>query len=308
MRMRWLWTTMAVFGLVAASVVALPSAPAESAIGDFGTSTGSGSAVVANAGDGRYKDRIVWTNWGTAGSSLTGKSVTTWQQVGATTRVEVTCTLSNISGGTLNVYRPGTWAPDGFTRLYRTSDATNNLVSGIGITDNGDVVSFRVVCGTANLVTYTDTTFTTAASTDAISLAGIVIADAEATNGSEYVYATPTTTGATWRVIDAYAGTCSSTYQGRVVAASNQLQLTSSGECSSPGYSATAVLVADGSTGANFTVYGSGLAAVSVGYVLGVDYGDAPASYGVAGGVVQPTWNGGTLSTTNQSIVTGGAW
>ena len=70
MRTRWLWTVVAVLGLAAASVVALPATPAQSAVGDFGTDSGSGSAVVANAGTGRYKDRISWVSWGAPGTAL----------------------------------------------------------------------------------------------------------------------------------------------------------------------------------------------------------------------------------------------
>ena len=33
----------------------------------------------------------------------------------------------------LLAYRPGTWAPDGLTRLYRTTDTPNNLAVGLGL-------------------------------------------------------------------------------------------------------------------------------------------------------------------------------
>ena len=50
-----------------------------------------------------------------------------------------------------------------------------------------------------------------------------------------------------------------------------------------------------------------GLAAVAIGYVLGVDYGDAPAGYGVAGSVVQPTWSNVAVPTTTTAIVSAGS-
>ena len=142
-RTRWMWTVVAVLGLAAASVVALPATPAQSAVGDFGTDSGSGSAVVANAGTGRYKDRISWVSWGAPGTALAAKTVRTWQQVGPTTRLEVTCSLSAITGSVL-AYRPGNWAPDGLTRLYRTTDTPNNLAVGLGLGNDGGTAGFTV--------------------------------------------------------------------------------------------------------------------------------------------------------------------
>jgi len=302
----------AALALVAtAALVVIPSAPAVAAIGDSGTSTGSGSAVVANAGTGRNKDRIVWVNWGSHGTTLLNNaSVKTWQQVGDTTRLEVTCTLTGATANALMAYRPGNWVNDGLTRLYRTSDPTNNLVAGIGLINAG-TQTFTVSCATAQLVTYTDATFGTVSGTPlTVTLAGLVIADAESTGATEHVYASPSNGSATtWRVIDAYGGTCGTNYsaQASAPASTNQLRLTSNGECSGTGnYSATAVAFAQGATSLTVELTGSGLGSAAIGYVLAVDYGDAPASYGTPGGVVQPTWAGTALTNTTTTVVNAG--
>gem|GEM_PF-6391514 len=292
--------------LATATLVALPTSPAQSAVGDSGST--SGAAVFATDGDGRYKDRIGWISWGAHGANIpAGAAVTNWHQTGVTERLEVTCTIESRTG-TIRAYRPGDWANDGLTRLYRRG-ATNTHVTGIGTVNQGDSRGFRISC-TARLATYASSAFTgSPTATTTVPLAGLVMADAESTNSTETSYAQPVqASGTSWHIIDRYAGTCGSTYRGIRVDSSNRLTFSASGECSGTNaYSATAVAFIAGSTSLDVQLNGTGLAAMSFGYLLGVDYGDAPASYGASAAVVQPMWSGGTVGTTQTTITGSGA-
>lgn len=84
------WASTLAGALVTALLVALPSSPAQSAIGDAGSS--SGAPVYANAGTGRYLDRIAWVSWGAHGENIpAGRRVTNWHQTGDRERIEVSC-------------------------------------------------------------------------------------------------------------------------------------------------------------------------------------------------------------------------
>jgi len=307
-------------GLTPAAGV-LAAAPAAAAVGDHSTSTGAGTPLVADAGAGRYKDRIVWVNWGAEGARLAGgtrswnlfppgwrytdatTAVTTRQEVSATARLEVTCTMTRAYGQDVVVYRPGTYAADGLPRLYAASGG-GGLVSAFAIPDDNADRDVDVACE-AVLASYAGSGFTGTRSTQPVPLAGLVVADAESTNATESLAATGVA-GTTWRVVDAWPGTCGSRYDGRLTGSGRTLTFTSSGECGGSGASsATAVAFAQGSSSLELTLNGSGRAAAAVGYVLGADYGDAPASYGAAPAAVQPTWSGGTVGTGATNLVAG---
>ncbi|UZN02239.1 CshA/CshB family fibrillar adhesin-related protein [Cellulomonas sp. S1-8] len=306
-----------VLGLGLAPVVGvLTVTPAAAATGDL-SSTASGSALMATDGAGRYKDRITWVNWGAAGASLTGgtrswnwfsweytdavTSVTTRQEVSANARLEVTCRMTRGYEQNVVVYRPGTYAADGLPQLYRASGAPG-LVSGFAIPGDNADRTVNVACS-AVLATY-PTGFNGTPTTQPVPLAGLVVADAESTNATETLAATGVA-GTTWRIIDRWAGTCGSEYRGAVTNSSRTLTLSSNMECGGTGASsATAVALAQGSTSLDIALNGSGIAAASIGYVLGADYGDAPASYGHAPAVVQPTWTGGSSVSTSTAAPT----
>lgn len=115
------WTAVrALAWLLAVSLVAvvtLPSAPVGyAAVGDTGTSSGSGSDVFATMGEGLYRDTIGRVSWGTHRAPLAGgvtQRVVSWAEVAATQRVEVTCTMAPGSGQKIRV-PGGTYASDGF--------------------------------------------------------------------------------------------------------------------------------------------------------------------------------------------------
>ena len=60
-------------------------------------------------------------------------------------------------------------------------------------------------------------------------------------------------------------------------------------------------MLASGVSALDLTIHGAGNSAAAVGYILAVDYGDAPSSFGAAGALLRPTWAGSMLGagTTN---------
>lgn len=57
-----------------------------------------------------------------------------------------------------------------------------------------------------------------------------------------------------------------------------------------------AVVFMEGATEAELRMQGGGYSAVALGLVIATDFGDAPASYGTASSLFQPTWNGGEVT------------
>lgn len=170
-------------------------------------------------------------------------------------------------------------------------------------------MSFDFECG-AKLVTPTGES--------AVPLDGLVFADAESSgaevrdaSGSltaqkEYVRATPAG-NATWRILETWktAG-CPSNALGDLQGSTLTLR-TSGQECSSLMQGAggpTAVAFMQGVTKANVEFQGRGASAVALGYVMSLDYGDAPNAeheghsygYGMAGALFEPAWSGGILA------------
>ncbi|MFC8192800.1 CshA/CshB family fibrillar adhesin-related protein [Cellulomonas sp. NPDC057328] len=287
---------------VLASVTA---APAAAAAGDTGSTYGA--PVYATGGSGLHKDRIAWLSWGALGAQITNNtSVTNWHEVGPAHRVEVTCQLSGRSGD-VYVARPGGYSGDGLDDLYNVggTGTANQLRSAIR-TPDGTTRSFRVAC-TGALVQFNGQGWGQAqrVSSRPVSLGGMVLADAESTHGAEYVQATAAGgTTSPWFQVDRSNGGCATRDNRAQVAVSRpstttwaaRMSMTSS-ECTSGTGTPTAVLVANGASALDVQLFGSGVSAVSLGYVLDVDYGDAPASYGVASALLNPTtWSGGNLA------------
>src|SRR5690606_31586459 len=111
------------------------------------------------------------------------RSVTSWQQIGATTRLEVTCTLSNVSflapATYLRSYSGGNY--NSLQQLYRVGlqGPDDQLVAGI----MAHRANFRVACDSSRIATYSSPAFTGApVTTTPVTLPGLVIADNEATS------------------------------------------------------------------------------------------------------------------------------
>ncbi|MBO3088480.1 CshA/CshB family fibrillar adhesin-related protein [Cellulomonas dongxiuzhuiae] len=287
-----------VLGLGLAPVLGVVTASsASAALGDSGST--SGVSARATSGNGAHRAHIGWLSWGTSGTVVANSTtVTNWHEVGPAQRAEVGCRLTNVGSSGLRVSTPGAYVGDGLDELY------GGLPLGLQVVNDGGDVTFDVACS-AELVRYDGSGWEAANVRDRrpMPLGGLVLADAESTGGAEYVQATATTASTTspWRVIDGHNGGCT-TRENRIEAdvsrsgSSWAAQLMNTGtECNSGIGTPSAVLLADGVNALKVRIKGSGYSAVGLGYLLGVDYGDAPASFGAAGGPVMPSWSGGQL-------------
>jgi len=261
------------------------------------------AAVQATGGSARFPS-IEWFSWGADGATIPNGGITrTENYTLAGQPFNITCTLSNINrtvgtgtGSYLESYRSGTWQGDGFDSLYNIGgvDAANTMVVGLSNHTQGNTITVDFSCS-ATLAG------------NAFPLAGLVMADAEASGGTEYVGAT-IPTSATWRILDRVRGAnCNlDTYARRtVVGTANRLELygPANNTCENgaadvrPGPSSVAFM--DGSSSAtNVTIAGSGKSAIALGVAFNTDFGDAPASYGNAGAALQYSYTGGDVPVT----------
>lgn len=252
------------------------------------------AADFASGGNGLHKGLIDWFSWGADGTSIgTGATRTNTRTI-AGEELATTCTISAVAGA-VRTYRPGNWRGDALDDLYNIggTGTANQLVSGLANTSEGTTVSFHFTCS----VTLAGAP---------VPLAGLVVADAEASNTNEYLQATPDQP-ATWRVIDRdRAGCTTSTVATR--SADNTLRFAPNGaECSNlgSGRGPMAVGFMEGATSARIELKGGGRSAVALGVVLGTDFGDAPASYGQAGALLSAPWSGGEVPVGSTPVSSG---
>ena len=261
------------------------------------------AAVQATGGTARFPS-IEWFSWGADGATIPNAGITrTENYTLAGQPFNITCTLSNINrtvgtgtGSYLESYRSGTWQGDGFDSLYNIGgvDAANTMVVGLSNRTQGNTITVDFSCS----ATLAGNPFP---------LAGLVMADAEASGGTEFVGATIPTT-ATWRILDRVRGAnCNlDTYARRtVVGTANRLELYGpvNNTCENgaadvrPGPSSVAFM--DGTSSAtNVTIAGSGKSAIALGVAFNTDFGDAPATYGNAGAALQYAYAGGDVPVT----------
>lgn len=160
-----------------------------------------------------------------------------------------------------------------------------------------------------------------------VDIQGLVFADAEASSNrkhndvwntpdaNEWVQAT-TNQRVKWRVLDRMRSErCYSKYNGQLVGANAEFrdggktlrlmptdeecvyQTKKQGEYNGVGGPA-AVMFMEGATSATITLQGASYSAVALGLVISTDFGDAPKSYGHAGSLFQPSWEGGEVRRT----------
>ncbi|WP_345893864.1 CshA/CshB family fibrillar adhesin-related protein [Nocardioides sp. TF02-7] len=166
---------------------------------DATTETDAGAPGVApmrfaDGGAGLYQGSIDWFEWGSHGQSISNGATRTNTRTVAGQELVTSCTISDLAGE-IFAYRPGSYSGDGLDDLYNIggTGSNNQLIAGLS-TRNGGLVDFDFDCSVTR-------------DGEAVPLAGLVIADAEASvAGSaqgEFVQATAPA-GATWRVIDRY--------------------------------------------------------------------------------------------------------
>lgn len=228
-------------------------------------------------------------------------------------------------------YTPGEWRGDGLARLYNNavnytagaltgSDTSGGLriaLAGFQYGSNGaTTVDFTVNCATYLIESAQSPSLSPGAipsGATQIPLAGIVVADGESNNSYESLAAAPITTGgatATWHLLESVRNTACTTNSiatNSTVGGLTGLQFSSSltlsggdaSQCSTTttgGYGPGSVNFMEGATGVKARLVGNGRSAIAFGVVSYMDFGDAPASYGGAGAVFQPTWSGGAIT------------
>ncbi len=248
-------------------------------------------ATFATGGSGRFTGSIDWFEWGPDGASIPSPAGTTQANTRTIAGLDLvtTCSIDNVLGD-LEAYRSGNGSGDAFDDLYHTggADGANTMVAGLRNSVGGATVSFDLSCS---------------ATLDGapIALNGLVFADAEASTASagDYVEATAPP-GTTWRILDRYRGTGCSTSTIATLTG-DTLRLAPNGdECFTVNGTEGPVAVGfmEGATSATVALKGGGVSAVAVGVVIDTDFGDAPASYGEAGALLQPVWTNGVVTGT----------
>lgn len=255
------------------------------------------NAQYAEGGSGLYQSSIDWFEWGNSNDPIPagGTSRTNTRTVAGQT-LATTCVLSEVSGD-LVAYRSGSWRGDALDDLYNVGGTglNNQMITGIANRDAGGSGTFRFSCSTT-------------LDGVPVPLQGLVVADAEASNPAvtvggttfqaEYMQARPDQPS-TWRIIDRYRPAGCTTNTQAIRSADGTLRFSPDArECNVANTSwagPMAVGFMEGATSAVVSLQGGGNSAVALGVVLQADFGDAPASYGAAGALFEPTWQGGTV-------------
>ncbi len=135
------------------------------------------AGAVHSTGGGARFPAIEWVSWGADGANVPNNTSRTETFTIAGKSVSVTCTITSLAG-TVSAYRSGDWQGDGFDNLYNIGgpDGANTMVAGLAVPDNS-TSTFNFSCS----ATLGGASFP---------LSGLVMADAEASGGTEYVGAT----------------------------------------------------------------------------------------------------------------------
>ncbi|ALN55414.1 hypothetical protein GLE_0055 [Lysobacter enzymogenes] len=258
-------------------------------------------AQFATGGAGRFKQNIYWFDWGTTPDNIPQAGTTVTNTIPLSGQeLRVTCSLSNISGGTgptLRIYRPGNWTGDGLDDLYNIGGTGGANTMDIGLRNRVDGV-------TANFDFACSATLGAPGQSNppAYQLDGLVVADAEQSSGAEYLQATINSTNGglptVWRIIDRFrSSNCADGTPTTLTESggSSTLRFGAAPFCSS---GPMGIAFMENATRASVQFRGGGGSAVALGVVVvdSTDHGDAPASYGDAIHLAQFTWSGGTLT------------
>ncbi|WP_125098713.1 CshA/CshB family fibrillar adhesin-related protein [Leucobacter chromiireducens] len=285
---------IAAIAVVAGAIVALPGISGEApAQADF-----------AEGGTGEHRSSIDWFTFPAAEQPIAdGQRYTNERQIGAD-KIVSTCTISGVSGE-ISTYRSGSFAGDGLSRLYYQGGpgTLNTMVTGITNTQFGGAASFDFDCS-ASYVTADGTT-------TPIPLQGLVVADAESSSSQTgewlQVDPRPLNTPVNWRIIDrARNADCTETTLANPTPQGGIRFDPQGYECigwTSEGYGPMAVGFMEGATAAHVSMQGGGHSAVALGMVMSVDFGDAPESFGAAGAIFQPEWQGTIIPGTGATDV-----
>ncbi|CAN5195527.1 hypothetical protein BH20ACT16_BH20ACT16_08940 [soil metagenome] len=240
----------------------------------------------ATGGTGKFAGAIDWIEWGAPFELLpTSGPYTRSSTTSIAGRDLVTsCTLSNFTFGIISpgAYRPGDWSGDALDDLYNIggTDLSNELVN--AISGEVDLVTLDFACS-ATL------------GGEPFALDGVIFADAEQFNGTEYAEGI-IPSSATWRVIERVRtpGCTSAALATRTDGpATSTLRLAGDGSVCPSG--PAVIAYADGATSGTLALTGTGKSAVGLGLFVTFDRGDAPASYGDAAHAVRYPHSGGVV-------------
>ncbi|GAA1590238.1 hypothetical protein GCM10009692_31940 [Leucobacter aridicollis] len=266
-------------------------------VGSLVTAPLAAQAQFAEGGEGRHRASIDWFSFGEEAQPIAdGTPYTNERQIGDD-KIVSTCSITDVEGQ-ISTYRSGDFSGDALPYLYYAGGpgTANTMVTGITNTVARTAPTFTISC-TADYVTADGSSFE-------IPLQGLVVADAESSNtqGDEYLQADPRPVGTdvTWRIIDRMKSPecapedttlATPTAEGGLRFAPNRFECVAWGS----GYGPMAIAFMEGATSAHITVKGGAHSAVALGMVMSTDFGDAPKSYGAAGAVFQPQWEGGVI-------------
>ena len=239
-------------------------------------------------------------------------------------------------------YKPGSWRGDGLPHLY--NDGTNytagaakrpyvtssNLPLGIANLQDSSTHQFQIDCS-SYLVTSTSkpakSQLESLPNKVEVPMEGMVFADAESSSWhnphgqKEYISVSPlpyvSDQAVSFRLLESTRteGCTTNSWVGKVTVStpfgyrSGLKFRPDNAECSSffnPGYGPSSVMLLSNTRSGYVEIHGGGKGAVALGIVSYMDYGDAPESYGTAGSVFQPAWNGGELSNNGDRNITYG--
>ncbi|WEV59029.1 CshA/CshB family fibrillar adhesin-related protein [Bifidobacterium sp. ESL0728] len=278
------------------------------------------NALPATGGNGRMGTAINWVEWGAKDAVISGSKVT-WTkpvQAGPSKWMSTRCSLVPTAGATdalsssktVTVYTPGSYGGDGLGQMYFDGGPgyANTMKIGLATTNDAEKVTFDFSCSAYLIDSSTDPSGNLNDSTNTsgsgflnVPLQGLVFADAESNNWTyyqkEYIKATPQNgANPAWRLLDSYRTPGCTTNSVAELKGSTMRFRSDGGQCSnSGGTGPSSTMFLQGSTSATVTLKGGGKTAVALGSIVSSDFGDAPESFGVAGSMFQPSWQGGEL-------------
>lgn len=317
-------TLLATFGVVSVST----SPEAEALIAEGGVGNYRGSI-----------DWVEWTPFSWDSGNAANQTVnlgsviqdvpvtqTNTRSVAEGAELETVCTLSDIRneagggrprGNVLRTQVPQTWsALDDMYNIGGTG-SSNTMRIGLATSSNSGqkngITSFGISCSA---------TLKSNGTSASVPLQGLVFADAESNNWvgvsdhlgndqQENITVTPLSasgeeTSGTWRLLDTRKNPANCPTNSVALMSGNSMMFRSTGgQCATTGDGdrdgPASVLFLEGPTSANVWVQGGGTTAVAIGVMISTDFGDAPESYGKAGSLFQPGWQGGRIGTDIQS-------
>lgn len=223
------------------------------------------NAQFATGGSGAYRNNILWFRWGNNTTSIPQGGTT----ITNSTRVDdqflrMTCSLSNIAGGTgasLMAYRPGDYSGDGLDDLYNIGGTGTANTLGVGLANrvDGASVTARFACSATFGPTNTG-------ADPVFPIDGLVFADAEQSWSQQGEFVRATLTGAgSFRILETFRSSGCQT-NGTVTIAGSSMTMNGSNPLCASGPVAIGFL--DGATSADIAMKGGGRSAIALGVMV----------------------------------------